>query len=201
MKHYASLLFIFLLLSSVIVLAQDTEDMVVKQEKKVETEEERVVRMLDAFDRSNVEPGRIVVSFTSITNKQQAARILENVDLRLATTKVCMSVVNPGEEPQDQVCSVLDEWNDRLKIATAIVPAGLDVKELALELYRHKDVEWIEPSYTSTIDAGDDTMGIDDGNRPPRSFQQEPLGSLGGALRDELNVFERFWQWFRGLFN
>ena len=194
MKHYA-LLIIFLLLSSMIVLAQDTEDMRVKQEKKTETEEERLERMLDAFDRESVVQDSIVVSFTATTNKQQAIRIFENFDLTLSETKVCVSIVNPGEEPQDEGCSVVDSWNNDLRIATADVPAGKTLKTLALQLYQHDDVEWVEPSYTASLADGSANP------RPPQSTERkEPLGTLGDALQEEVNIFERIWQWLKGLF-
>ncbi|MEK6839617.1 MAG: hypothetical protein AABX72_01635 [Nanoarchaeota archaeon] len=197
MKHYA-LLIIFLLLSSVIALAQDTEDMMVKQEKTVETEEERLERMLGAFDRESIVKDRIVVSFTSTTSKEEAEQILETFNLHLATSQSCASTVDPGQEPVDQGCTTMEEWHDGLKIATAVVPEGTDLKDLALQLYNHDDIEWVEPAYTASL--ADEDVGIENGNRPPRS-EQEPLGTLGDALQEELNVFERVWQWFKGLFN
>lgn len=191
----SSWLIMVILLSNVSVLAQDTgED--VQQERKAETEDERVARMLGQFDRENVLPERIVVSFTATVNKQRAVRVLENFDLHLLQTQVCMSVVNPGEEPQEQGCSMVDAWNDRLKTATAVVPAGMDMKILALALYRHDDIEWVEPSYTETVAGGDD-LGADE----EEETEQESLEPLEEAVRDELNVFERLWMWLKSLFS
>ncbi len=135
----------------------------------VEDEDEKLERMLKAFDKLNYQKGVIIVAFTQNTTKEVAINILNKYNLSLTQTEVCMSVTNTssigatnnpstggpgtgGDDPSTggpgtggETCWTEDGWDDFMKWAKVIVPEG-EEKEYAEMLIKEEKIIWVSPS-------------------------------------------------------
>lgn len=171
MKKYIAIAVIFAGVTAIGVLAAKTfAETVEKEQIQQETSEERRVRMLRAFDVGNYVRGIVGVSFTEDTAKEEAVALLRIRGLTLAEERLCgPEEAGPeSESVQNADCVSQDRWNERLKLAHAIVPAGRE-KEYAELLIREPRVVWVEPDMIATA-AGEPTG-------------EEPM--LGGELPSE----------------
>ena len=167
-----------------------------------ETEQEKLDRMLKQFDNPSAMHGKMIVSFTETTTKEQAESILNEMGAVLQKNKVCEGMANPGEIPKETGCEEIDSWDDNLKIATVNVAIGQE-KILAKKFYDIEEILWVEPVYKASI--------ADDGITPEEDkmvlpledsedTEQMPLGNAGQVAIESADIFERFWTWLKNLF-
>ena len=177
-----------------------------------ETEQERLGRMLKQFDNPSAMHGKMTVSLQETITKQQAEGIINEIGAALQKNKVCESAANLGEKLKETGCKNIDSWDDNLKTATVIVLVGQE-KILAKKFYDLEEVLWVEPVYEATISENKDVItpqpkeaNVQDNEDTllydnSRNTEQEPLGNAEQAAIESADVFERFWNWLKNLFN
>ena len=142
-----------------------------------ETEEERLERMLQAFDNPNIQEGIITVSFREDITKEEAIQILEEYNLEIQPGKeqcYTVSVADPGQPiTTQQQCYTTDGWSDNLKFAIVIVQQG-EEKETAQNIIEHEDIIWVEPRLTATTNQ---ELLLGENSENNKSFQQEETTS------------------------
>ena len=92
-----------------------------------ETPEQKLARMLSAFDTPGYQVGVIIVSFGDDITKEVAIGILDKFDLTITQSRVCgPEEAGPDSPPSGgpQNCVTQDNWDDGLKIAYVRVSEG-----------------------------------------------------------------------------
>ncbi len=122
-----------------------------------ETQEQRLERMLRAFDHGNYQEGVIDVSFAEEITKEQAIEIIQKNGANIISSRLCSTpeISNPGDRAKYrgvQECTD-DGWNDRLKLARVQVPKGQE-KYYAQQMIRSEGVRWIEPEPINKAGSG-----------------------------------------------
>lgn len=140
-----------------------------------ETQEQRLERMLKAFDRGNYQEGVILVSFSEQITKEEAARILGTEGFSIAINMICpQPEVSPGNLAIDYAPECYEQgWNDNLKIAEVHVIKGQE-KQYAERLIHKNGIVWIEPEPINEAGSGIPvTMDQSPGVQEPRAQTKE----------------------------
>lgn len=113
-----------------------------------ESPEEKLARMLRAFDGRSFRKGMLVISFAEGTTKEEARAVIERYSFTFGMDRVCGPEIS--EQPKQSRCAEEEQWNERLKIATVThVPVG-EEKTYAERLIRESSVIWVEPELITT---------------------------------------------------
>jgi hypothetical protein len=131
-----------------------------------ETAEQKYDRMISAFDRTNILPGVLIVSFTPGTTVEQANSILQPFGLKIDQKQICNAgqAVEPnGTVSAGQETCFSDGWYDMLASGRVLVTAGQE-KILAGQLYQTSGIVWVEPDYEVTLDGSNPQLGVEDNN-------------------------------------
>ncbi|MEK7555149.1 MAG: hypothetical protein AAB518_04170 [Patescibacteria group bacterium] len=156
--------------------------------KGAESEEARLTRMLAAFNRENIIPGVLNVSFVEGTSKSFAEAVLREFGISITTSKVCAAEADPGGVVKPGSCTTVDNWNESIALAQVKVQQGQE-KMLAERLYDHPDITWVEPDYVVTMTAGEN--GGENGDSIPYGENGAPYETGVSDLDGEEAKYER----------